>query len=368
MTPIRSALAAVAVLFIAAPALAPAQEARVPAEAYAEVNAALVKHHVMPRYQRLVTATVDLSKASEGLCSGGEAAGLDAARARYHETMDAWMGVQHLRFGPVELFMRAFRLYFWPESQDKVAEAVRKLLAKDDPGLFAPDRFRNTSVAVQGLPALEYLLYGSDTIAPGSKHCGLLTAIAANMRDMAAAIVADWQGSDADFAGMVSAPGPDNRYFATHKDATLAFFKSFHGGLQALADIKLKPVFGDSIGAARPRLVESRLSERALRNIVVNLAALEALYRGEGGAGLGELVRKFSSDAELDPLMRKAFRITRETARAIEGPLAEAVRDPGRRPEVEKLLTQVLALKQIVRTRLAAALELQVGFNALDGD
>lgn len=368
MTPIRSAFAALAILFLAAPALASAQEARVPAEAYAKVNAALVEHHVMPRYQHLVAATVDLSEASEGLCSDRDTTDLDAVRTRYHETMDAWMGVQHLRFGPVELFMRSFRLYFWPESQDKVAEAVRKLLAEDEAGRFAPDRFRNTSVAVQGLPALEYLLYGGEPIAPGSKRCGLLTAIAANMRDMAAGIVADWQGSKTNFAAMVYAPGPDNRYFATHKDATLAFFKSLHGGLQTLADIRLKPVLGDSIGTARPQLVESRLSERALRNVRGNLAALEALYLGEGGAGLGTLGRDYGNDAELDPLMRRAFRLTRETARAIEGPLAEAVSDPERRPEVEKLLTQVLALKQIVRTRLAAALELQVGFNALDGD
>ena len=311
---------------------------------------------------------MDLSEASEIHCSGRDAADLDAVRTRYHETMDAWMGVQHLRFGPVELFMRSFRLYFWPESQDKVAEAVRALLAEGDAGLLAPDRFRNTSVAVQGLPALEYLLYGGDVPVAGSAGCGLLTAVAANMHEIAAGIIADWQGGDTDFANIVNAPGPDNRYFATHKDATLAFFKSLHGGLQTLADIKLKPVLGDSIGTARPQLVESRLSERALRNIRGNLAALEALYLGEGGAGLGTLGRDYGNDAELDPLMRRAFRITRETARAIEEPLAEAVSNPERRPEVEKLLTQVLALKQIVRTRLAATLELQVGFNALDGD
>jgi len=170
------------------------------------------------------------------------------------------------------------------------------------------------------------------------------------------------------FARTVAAPGPDNPYFATHQDATLAFFKSFHGGLQLIADVKLKPVVGDAIETARPNLAESRLSGRALDNIAVNLAALEALYLGESGPGLSALVRDHGGDAELDPLMRKAFRMTLETARGIEGPLGEAVNDPARRPAVEKLTTQVLALKQIVKTRLAAALDLQVGFNALDGD
>jgi len=365
MTPLRFALAAFAVLFLAGPASA---QDRVPEEAYARVNAALVENHVVPRYARLAAATAALSEAATAHCSGHNEAGLDAVRARYHDAMDAWMGVQHLRFGPVELFMRSFRLYFWPEARGKVAEAVRALLAPGDEGALSPERFREASVAVQGLPAVEHLLYGDGDMAAGTARCRLLAAIAANMRDMAAGIVADWQGGDIAFARTVATPGPDNTYFATHQDATLAFFKSFHGGLQLIADVKLKPVVGDTIGAARPRLAESRLSGRALRNIAINLEALEALYLGEGGLGLSALVREYGADAALDPLMRKAFRMTLETARGIEGPLGEAVNDPARRPAVEKLTTQVLALKQIVKTRLAAALDLQVGFNALDGD
>jgi len=365
MTPIRTALAAFAVLLLAGPA--PAQD-RVPEEAYARVNAALVEIHVVRRYARLAAATADLSQAADGYCAGGSGTGPDTVRARYHDAMDAWMGVQHLRFGPVELFMRSFRLYFWPEARGKVADAVRELLAAGDEGALAPERFREASIAVQGLPAVEHLLYGGDDVAAGTARCRLLVAIAANMRDMAAGIVAEWRGGDIAFARTVAAPGPDNPYFATHQDATLALFKSFHGGLQLIADVKLKPVVGDAIGTAQPNLAESRLSRRALRNVVVNLAALEALYVGKGGLGLSALVRDFGGDAGLDPLMRKAFRMTLETARGIEGPLAEAVTDPAKRPAAEKLTTQVLALKQIVKTRLAAALDLQVGFNALDGD
>lgn len=364
MTPIRSALAAFAVLFLFGTALA---QDRVPEDAYARVNAALVETHVAPRYERLAAMTADLSQAADDHCADDPGADLAAVRARFHDAMDAWMGVQHLRFGPVELFMRSFRLYFWPEARGKAAEAVREMLAAGE-SVFAPERFREASVAVQGLPAVEHLLYGNDDVALGTARCRLLAAIAANMRDMASDIVADWRGGDIAFARTLAAPGPDNPYFATHQDATLAFFKSFHGGLQLIADVKLKPVVGDSIGAARPHLAESVPSGRALRNIAVNLEALEALYLGEGGAGLSTLVRDFGGDARLDPLMRKAFRMTVETARGIEGPLATAVSDPARRLQVETLQTQVLALKQIVRTRLAAALDLQVGFNALDGD
>ena len=113
-------------------------------------------------------------------------------------------------------------------------------------------------------------------------------------------------------------------------------------------------------------LAESRLSGRSQRNIVATLGALEALYAGEGGVGLGELTA--ATNPKLDRLMRKAFRLTLATARSIDRPIERAASDPALRPPVTKLATQVQALKQIVRDRLAAALGLTVGFNAFDGD
>ena len=60
--------------------------------------------------------------------------------------------------------------------------------------------------------------------------------------------------------------------------------------------------------------------------------------------------------------------MTRETADTIALPLPRAVRDETEREKVEKLLTQITALRQIVERRLARAVDLQIGFNALDGD
>lgn len=343
--------------------------ASVPAEAYARINTALVQAHVLPRYERLAEATSALAAAAEDYCAQPDDAGLNTVRIHYHAAADAWMGVQHLRFGPVELFMRAYRLYFWPQAQGKVANAVRELAESPLGGEPLVERFRTGEIAAQGLPALEYLLYRKDTGGSAqAPPCALLRAITANLRSMAAGIVADWRGGDIAFARTMAAPGPDNLYFRTHREATLELFKGLHGGLQLVADIKLMPVLGETAGNAQPRLAESRLSARALRNILLNLEAQQALYLGESGPGLTDLVQAHGGDPKLDPLMRKAYRMTIATARSIDPPLGEAVTSAESRPAVEKLLTQVLALKQIVRTRLATALDLTMGFNALDGD
>ncbi len=340
---------------------------------YAEVNAAIVEQHVLPRYEALAEAAGALDTAAAAHCAKPDGDGLEELRRHYHHTMDAWMGIQHVQFGPIELFQRGYRLYFWPRGQGRIAGAVDELLAARDESRFADEAFRKASVATQGLPAMEQLLYSEARVFGASGEalwrCRLLTAISANLRDMTVEIVADWQGGRVAFARSMAEPEPETGYFGSHKDGTLELFKSFYTGLQLIADARLSPVVGQSLETARPRMAETRLSERSLRNVVLSLEALQALYLGENdGPGLGVLVVESGSDAKLDPLMRRAFEKTLATARGIAPPLGEAVKDPARRTQVETLRTQATAMKQIVETRMATVLGLGVGFNALDGD
>ena len=362
-----SAIVAILVLTSAAPGWG---GGRIEPEAYARVNAALVESHVLPRYSRLSAAAEGFAAAARDFCAGAGETGRLRVQTRFHDAMGAWMGVQHIRFGPVDLFMRAYRFYYWPQARGKVGEAVREAITASDEAAFLPSRIVQANVAVQGLLAAELLLYGHESLdaesGPGSRGCGLLMAAAENMRTMAGEIVADWREGEASFARLVADPGPENPYFLDHRDATLVFFKSLHDSLQLIADVKLNPVVGDAARLARPRLAESRLSGRSRDNVIDNLEALQALYRGEGGLGLGDLAR--AADPKLDRLLRKAFRLTIATARSIDRPLEKAATNPSLRPKAEKLAVQVRALKQIVRDRLAPALGLAVGFNALDGD
>ena len=333
---------------------------------YARVNAALAETHALPRYERLATATGLFATEAEGFCAAPGDASLAGLRERFHDAMDAWMGVQHLRFGPVESFTRGYRFYFWPQARGKVAEAVAEIVAAGEDDALLAARIGRANVAVQGLLAAEVLLYDGRYLGADTKGWGLLTAATANMRTMAAGILADWRDGDAAFARLLTMPGPDNPHVEDHAAGTLAFFQSLYDSLQLIYDVNLKPVIGDSAKTVRPVLAESRLSGRSQRNIVVTVEALQALYIGKGSAGLGDLTA--SADPKLDRLMRKAFRFTLATAQSIEGPVENAAADPARRPPVNKLAKQIRALTQIVRERLAPALGLAVGFNALDGD
>ena len=364
MTRLCLSLTLIGLILVGATSVSRAQE--IASADYARVNAALIEFHALPRYERLATATDAFAGAAEAFCDEESGADHERLRAGFHDAMDAWMGVQHLRFGPVDSRMRGFRFYFWPQARNKVGEAVAEFVAAgaDDAALAA--RIGRANVAVQGLLAAEVLVYDDRYLGADAKACALLAAVVANMRTMAAGILAEWRDGDASFARIMAMPGPDNPHFEDHTAGTLAFFQGFHDSLQLIYDVNLKPVIGESAATVRPVLAESRLSGRSQRNIVVTLEALQALYIGEGGAGLGDLTA--IADPKLDRLMRKACRLTLATAQSIEGPVEKAAADPSRRPPVKKLAKQMQALKQIVRDRLAPALGLAVGFNALDGD
>ena len=66
--------------------------------------------------------------------------------------------------------------------------------------------------------------------------------------------------------------------------------------------------------------------------------------------------------------MRQEFKRAFAQLDAIGLPLDAAVGDAAARAQVEALLAEVKSMRQLVSQELAPALDLLVGFNAMDGD
>ena len=115
-------------------------------------------------------------------------------------------------------------------------------------------------------------------------------------------------------------------------------------------------------------LVEEWRSGRALRDVRVNLAAARALYLGDGGFGLSDFVRDVAQAPEIDGRLRRGLDEAIAAVDKIPVPLESAVKSPRTRPAVERLLKDVRALRHLVAEQLTTALDMPLGFNALDGD
>src|SRR5690606_3550045 len=91
-------IAVLGVAVLAGPARA------LPDDAYVRLNEAAITQHVQPRYQAFASAVTALRSATEVCCKAPAAAGLPALQQAYRDAAGAWQDIQHVRFGPVELF------------------------------------------------------------------------------------------------------------------------------------------------------------------------------------------------------------------------------------------------------------------------
>jgi predicted lipoprotein len=343
---------------------------------YLALNKSVVADHILPRLKAFADSAAGLPPAADKACASRSAADVTALQAAFVAALDGWEGIQHVRFGPAEFFSRGARIFFWPDPRNSVGRQLGEMLSKTPAIDITEDALSKDSVAVQGFPALERLLYDTGAAVKlasktpeADKACAAARAIAGNLAAMARDINAEWtEGPDA-YALDVEKAGPEHVRFMRHREVTMELFKSLYNAVELVADHKLARPLGASIQAARPRLAEAWRSGRSLANIRLNLKAAQALFNGEGGGeSLSAFLKTVTGETELDELLIRAFAQTLATAAGISGTLEAGVGDAKARPQLEKLSREAKALKALLSQRLAPALGVPVGFNALDGD
>lgn len=363
-------------LLLALSLLLPASPARAALddETYRALNEALIVDYVLPAYAQLAESTAAFQSAIGPVCEAPDQAGLTALQGLFGELADDWQRVAPFRFGPAQLLMRSMRFSFWPDPKDAVGAAVDDRIGSLDSATLIEEAMRNGSVAGQGIPALERLLFGEEAQAAflagdeaAQFRCAYVAAISDNLAYMAADLVHEWGDQTTGFASELLAAGTDpDGHYLSQRDVTFELFKSFYASVEIVAGHKLARPLGENLETAQPRLAEAWRSDRSLANIRINLEGAMAMYVLPGG--FGDALASTGNDPELDPLLRRAFPQTIETLGTIAMPLQDAIVDPEERKKVEKLELQSRALRSLFEQRLAPALDIPVGFNAMDGD
>lgn len=301
----------------------------------------VVSDHILPAYSAFAQASDALVTATAG-CDQTE------MRAGYHAAFDAWMGVSHIQFGPIEAQGLSLAIAFWPDPKNQTEKALARLIAAEDPAVEDPDQFAEVSVAAQGLMALESLLYTEREEM--AYTCALTQAVARQLAQNAARLQAAWVGEHAD---LLTNPSPENDAYQSQAEAQRALYTSLSTGLEFLHDQRLGRPLG-TFDRPRPKRAEARRSERSLRNVLLSLRALDALT--------------VALAAEESPKTQAAFAEALARAEALDDPALQGVADPAERFRIEVLQQGVGAIQRAVAEEIGAGLGVRAGFNALDGD
>ena len=335
---------------------------------HAAIARAALQDVIRPGFTALAERTDVLSGKIEALCREPSAKSIEDAKAVFVSAVPAWSHVEILRFGPIIADRRYERLFYWPDPKGLGTRQIKDVLAKKDPAVTEPAKLAEKSVALQGLPALEYLLYGdgSETLAQsggdGEFRCRFAAAVAANIATIAKDVTEGWSDG-APAAKAFLEPGPDNPVYRTPKEVTLELFKAFTAGIELMRDQKLAKPLGASPEQAKPRLAAFWRSGLAFASMAGNLEGVCALF---AKGGLARIVAQDSPGVENSVLFDLDRAIS--VLRGIGLPAEEAFRNADLRAKLEALRVSLKSARDTAGDSISRGAGLSFGFNAMDGD
>jgi uncharacterized protein len=334
---------------------------------HAAIAKASLEQYIRPGYAQFAASTEALNRSVSALCQTPSAEALKNAQKAFTATVEAWSMVEPIRFGPIVQEHRYERIFYWPDPKGLGARQLNAALAKEDATATDAASLAGKSVALQGLPALEDLLYGegAGTLAKGveaSFRCRFAQAIAGNLAGMAKDVVDGWQDG-APYAKAYLDPGPANSAYHNQKEVTLELFKTFTTGIELVRDQKMAKALGPNPEQARPQLAPFWRSGLSFANMADNLASVRELF---AKGGFAQVVHDDSAGVE-DSI---TFDINHaiKVLRGIDRPIAEAVHDEDIRAKLEALRVSLKSAATTAGDAIARGAGLTFGFNAMDGD
>jgi predicted lipoprotein len=322
-----------------------------------------VEQHIRPGYKRLAAATAVLNESLKAFCADQQEASLAAAKQAYADAVTAWGRIEHLRFGPIMEEHRYERIVFWPDPKGIGATQVSRAMSKNDPTLISPESLSKKSVALQGLTALEQVMYGRIGLLDQKTgfRCQYAMAIGANLAVIATAVDAAWSAPDG-YSRLMLNPGADNSVYMQPSEVTQELVMAYATGLLSVRNLKIGAPLGlvESSKVSGAAFAASSLDRAA---IAANLEGIRDLFKVSGLAAELSAEEKGTGEALLNE-----FDIALKIINGVQVPLDEVAKTPKLKEQVAVI---GFALKNAYETgvaRMKAAADLSLGFNSLDGD
>ena len=198
---------------------------------------------VRPAYAVLHERAGALSEAVKALCAQPSEANLQSARDRFEAETDAWSYVEIIRFGPITEHNRLERILFWPDRKGIGLKQVQATLAAKDAAAADPAQLPARSVAMQGLGALEFVLFGTGADALSSTgdpyRCRYGAAVAANVATITGDVDAAW-ANDQGIVAKWAHPEPGNPLYQSGTEAVTELLEVFVNGLELVRDVRVR--------------------------------------------------------------------------------------------------------------------------------
>ncbi|AKQ64953.1 putative periplasmic lipoprotein [Myxococcus hansupus] len=316
----------------------------------------------------------------------------DAARAAFHEAMDAWQVAEVMQFGPAAPRSVSGgaeirdNIYSWPLVSRCAVEEQIVNRSYESAG------FENALVSRRGLYALEYLLFfeGNDTACPSTSAIvaqGTWAALsaderAARKRAYAAVVAADvhrradalvnaWAADQGNFTQTLTTAGSGNAVYPSTQAALNSISDAIFYFEREVKDLKLARPLGmrDCTTSTCPEHLESQFAARSKANIRANLTGYRRITEGCGenfsGTGFDDLLEASGANALATKLRERNV----AAAAGIEALPGEDVTTvlAQDKAAVRAMYESVKGVTDVLKTELVTVLDLELP-QSVEGD
>lgn len=340
---------------------------------------AVTINFIQPKHRVFEQAVTSVDEKVNAFCSEKNQSNWLALRASWSVAMNAWMQLHLVNYGPIDDSNLAWRFQFWPDPMNLVARKLKSRV-KGRNKKISPEHMAKASVAIQGLSALEYLLFDEQLLEEDSFNeykekshlCALAQSTVSNLLVNANRLTRDWFGQFKErwLNQEVLAGNPNYFEYNIEKvfsGMTMAVGMSYRDRIGKAIGIK-KGEGEESINAyPNPFLLESWRSRQSLENIRNTLVSVSDLYRLKGSFSDVLVSLKTDEAVNLDIQIKKQL----DRSLSLLSDHKVNAYDAIHAGDTEVLFMLYDSLKGIhfnLKNRYTKLVGIQFRFNAHDGD
>ncbi|MBL1405762.1 MAG: peptidase M75, Imelysin [Hyphomicrobiales bacterium] len=327
---------------------------------------ASVENIVRPRLNEFKEKAIYLNEAMQALCETPNEENLKASRDEFKKLAIAWGGIEHFRSGPIKEQNRLERVLFYPDRKSTGLKQVQRRLVKKDATLTELKSLQSKSVAVQGLGAIEFLLFGTgsnDLVSTSADfRCKFAKTASANVEAISSELQGSWQAGS-DFSKRWMQAGNSGSIFANEQEAINELLGVLVHGLEVFRDIRIGGFLKKEAKYDRPKSALLWRSQSTLPVLKANFKMFEGVME-EGG--LYSLVEE-DLNGTVNSL-RFEFKQIKNTLNSISPPIADALGNEKQRAKLHYIKNTLGYLIERIDGEFALMLGLSSGFSFSDGD
>lgn len=321
---------------------------------------------IVPAFVQFDANTIEMQNVVSELCARPSKVALQSSREQFGSLVQSWGQVEFFRLGPLSAENRLERILFWPDRRGRGLKQVQNIIRTSDKSAETTNSLSQKSVAVQGMLALEFALYGTGaekTLSSGSSfRCNYALAISGNLNQLSSELLEHWR-DETGIRALWLKPGKDNPLFRNNNEQLGALIKIIRDGLEIIVAQRLDPFLRENSASAKPKSALFWRSSNTVPSLQSNIKGLQALVEAsqfetavgaEEKRAIGGLTFEFEN--ALRALRKSNF------------PTAEIVTDTEIYGHLTYTRIVANSMLSIVQDRLPAIFGLSSGFSSLDGD